>query len=125
MHGDYFLGDFIKGLRTISVILTVYSSQEFLFTFYLRSSFKSYQYRVRVQSALLTLTVCNFFARKFKCFMVMTWTGLKRNLLCLLITGVAVSSECSSIRFLLKRHQKSITSFCSRVLKNRSVMLKL
>ena len=124
MHADYFLGD-LKGLRTISVILRVYSSREFLFTFYLRSPFKSYQYRVQVQSALLTLTICDFFARKFKCFMVMTWTGLKGNLLSLLITGVAVSHECSSIGFLLKRHQKSITAFCSRVLKNRSVMLKL
>ena len=55
VHGDYFLGD-LKGLRTISVILRVYSSREFLFTFYLRSPFKSYQYRVQVQSALLTLS---------------------------------------------------------------------
>ena len=50
----------------------IYSPQKFFFTFCLRSPFKSYQYGVHLQSALLTLTVCNFLAHKFKCFMVMT-----------------------------------------------------
>ena len=49
VHADYFLGD-LKGLRTISVILRVYSSREFLFTFHLRSPFSdiSIESRYRV-----------------------------------------------------------------------------
>ena len=40
-------------------------------------------------------------------------------------TGVVISSDCSRIRFLLKRHKKNVTTFCSRVFNNRSVTLKL
>ena len=41
------------------------------------------------------------------------------------ITGVLISSNCSRIRFLLKRHKKNVTTFCSRVFSNRYVTLKL
>ena len=34
-------------------------------------------------------------------------------------TGVLISSNCSRIRFLLKRHKKNVTTFCSRVFNNR------
>ena len=41
------------------------------------------------------------------------------------LTGVLISSNCSRIRFLLKRHNKNVTTFCSRVFNNRSLTLKL
>ena len=40
-------------------------------------------------------------------------------------TSVLISSNCSRIRFLLKRHKENVTTFCSRVFNNRSVTLKL
>ena len=40
-------------------------------------------------------------------------------------TGVLISSNCSQIRFLLERHKENVTTVCSRVFNNRSVMLTL
>ena len=39
------------------------------------------------------------------------------------LTGVLISSDCSRIRFLLKRHKKSVTTYCLRASNNRSVTL--
>ena len=40
-------------------------------------------------------------------------------------TGILISSNCPRTRFLLKRHKKNVTTFCSRASNNRSVTLKL
>ena len=50
---------------------------------------------------------------------------IKKRELTQIITDVLISSNCSRIRYLLKRHKKNVTSFCSRVSNNRSVTLKL
>ena len=39
------------------------------------------------------------------------------------IIGVLISSNCSQIRFLLKRHKRNVTTVCSGGFNNRSVTL--